>query len=85
MTLQLPNKLADQAGCTTPELIFGLVVGLFYQGRLSLGQAGESLGLSKSGFMERLHELGLPMPYSAEDASSDLEVISARSGSNAPR
>jgi len=84
MTLQLPDKLADQAGCTTPELIFGLVVGLFYQGRLSLGQAGESLGLSKPAFIERLHELGLPMPYSAEDASSDLEVINRRWPGNLP-
>ena len=75
MTLQVPDNLAAQAGCTTPELIFGLVVGLFFQGRLSLGQAGEALGLSKPGFMERLHELGLPMPYSAEDASYDLDVI----------
>ena len=25
--------------------------------------------------MERLHDLGLPMPYSAEDASHDLDAI----------
>jgi|GEM_PF-1097386 len=75
MTLQVPDNLAAQAGCTTSELIFGLVVGLFFQGRLSLGQAGEALGLSKPGFMERLHDLGLPMPYSAEDASHDLDAL----------
>lgn len=76
MTLQVPDKLATQEECSRTELIFGLVVGLFYQGRLSLGQAGEDLGLSKPGFMQRLHEMGLPMPYSAEDASRDLEAIS---------
>ena len=75
MTLQVPDNLVAQAGCTTPELIFGLVVGLFFQGRLSLGQAGEALGLSKPGFMERLHDLGLPMPYSTEDARHDLDAI----------
>lgn len=75
MTLQVPDSIAAQAGCTNPELIFGLVVGLFFQGRLSLGQAGEALGLSKPGFMEKLHTLGLPMPYSAEDASHDLDAI----------
>ena len=75
MTLQVPDSIAAQAGCTNPELIFGLVVGLFFQGRLSLGQAGEALGLSKPGFMEQLHTLGLPMPYSAEDASHDLDAI----------
>ena len=75
MTLQVPDNLAAQAGCTAPELIFGLVVGLLFQGRLSLGQAGEALGLSKRGFMERLHDLALPMPYSAEDACHDLETV----------
>jgi predicted HTH domain antitoxin len=75
MTIQVPDNLAAQAGCTTPELIFGLVVGLFFQGRLSLGQAGEALGLSKSRLMEQLHDLGLPMPYSADDASHDLDAI----------
>lgn len=75
MTIQVPDTLAAQAGCTTSELFFGLVVGLFFQGRLSLGQAGEALGISKPGFMERLHELGLPMHYSAEDARHDLDAI----------
>ena len=75
MTLQVPDRVASQAGCTTPELIFGLVVGLFFQGRLSLGQAGEALGLSKPGFIERLHKLGLPMPYTSDDATHDLETI----------
>jgi predicted HTH domain antitoxin len=75
MTLQIPDDLAAQAGCTTPELIFGLVVGLFFQGRLTLGQAGAALGVSKPSFMEQLHLLGLPMPYGAEDAHQDLDAI----------
>jgi predicted HTH domain antitoxin len=75
MTLQIPDSIAAQAGCTTPELIFGMVVGLFYQGRLSLGQAGETLGLSKPAFMEQLSAHDLPMPYSAEDAANDLRAI----------
>ncbi len=75
MTLQVPDNLAAQAGCSSPELLFGLVVGLFFQGRLSLGQAGDALGLSKPRFMEQLHDLGLPMPYGTEDAQRDLDAI----------
>jgi len=52
-----------------------MVVGLFFQGRLSLGQAGEALGLSKPDMMCQLNERGLPMPYGAEDATKDLAVI----------
>ncbi|MDB6006642.1 MAG: hypothetical protein JWR15_3629 [Prosthecobacter sp.] len=75
MTLQVPDKIATQADCTAADLIFGMVIGLFYQGRLSLGQAGEALGLSKPDMMQQLHEHGLPMSYSAEDAAKDLVVI----------
>lgn len=75
MTLHIPDTLAGQSGCSAPELMFGLVVGLFFQGRLSMAQAGEALGLSRPEFMEQFHELGLPVPYSSRDAESDLAVI----------
>lgn len=75
MTLQVPDSVATQADCTPAELIFGMVVGLFYQGRLSLGQAGEALGLSKADMMQQLHERGLPMAYGVDDANKDLAVI----------
>lgn len=75
MTLQVPDALASQAGCTTEELFFGLVAGLFLEGRLSLGQAGDAVGLSKPEMMEALHGRGLPMPYDAQDALGDLSAI----------
>lgn len=75
MTLQVPDALASQAGCTTEDLFFGLVVGLYLEGRLSLGQAGDALGLSKPEMMAELHERGLPMSYDAQDAASDLAAI----------
>jgi predicted HTH domain antitoxin len=85
MTLQVPDTVAAQADCTASELIFGMVIGLFYQGRLSLGQAGAALGLSKPDLMRQLNEGGLPMPYSANDASQDLIVIERLWGhGNAP-
>ena len=75
MTLQVPDHLAAQAACNASELLLGLVVGLFCQGRLSLGQASDALGLSRPGFMEKLQSMGMPMPYSIEDAKSDLDTI----------
>jgi predicted HTH domain antitoxin len=75
MILQVPDTVAAQADCSASELIFGMIVGLFYQGRLSLGQAGEAVGLSKPDMMRKLNERGLPMPYGAEDATQDLAVI----------
>lgn len=75
MTLQVPDTLASQADCSASELIFGMVIGLFFQGRLSLGQAGAALGLSKPQMMEELSARDLPMSYSAEDAEQDVAAI----------
>lgn len=83
MMLQVPDSVAEQADCSASELIFGMVVGLFYQGRLSLGQAGEALGLSKADMMHQLHERGLPMAYGADDAAQDLITIDRLFGQSA--
>ncbi|WP_395745948.1 UPF0175 family protein [Prosthecobacter sp.] len=82
MILQVPDTVATQADCTEQELFFGMVVGLFYQGRLSLGQAGEAVGLSKPEMMFELNKRGLPMSYDADDATKDLAAIDGLWGGN---
>ncbi|MFN0077976.1 MAG: UPF0175 family protein [Prosthecobacter sp.] len=75
MTLQIPDSLAVQSGCSSQELLFGLAVGLFMDGRLTLGQAGNALGLSKPEFMQLLGQRGIPMPYDEKDVESDLKTL----------
>jgi len=75
MTLQIPDSLAQQAGCGPQELLFGLAVGLFMDGRLTLGQAGNALGISKPEFMQLLGQRGIPMPYGVDDLESDLKTL----------
>jgi predicted HTH domain antitoxin len=75
MTLQVSDIMVKQAGASDEEMIFGLVFGLLFQGRLTLGQAGAALGVSKPRLMEMLHDRGLPMPYGAADAASDLATL----------
>jgi len=75
MTLQIPDSLATQAGCGPQELLFGLAVGLFMDSRLTLGQAGNALGLSKPEFMELMQQRGIPMPYDVDDLESDLKTL----------
>lgn len=71
MTLQAPDTVAAQAACTALEPINYL----FFQGRLSLGQAGYALGLSEVGLMCELDERGLPMPYEVDEAVAALALI----------
>jgi predicted HTH domain antitoxin len=75
MILQVPDSMARQADVSDDEMIFGLVFGLLFQGRLTLGQAGAALGISKPRMMEMLHDRGLPMPYDAADAADDLATL----------
>ena len=75
MMLQIPDSMARQADVSVEEMVFGLVFGLLFQGRLTLGQAGAALGVSKPRMMEMLHDRGLPMPYVAADASDDLATL----------
>ena len=75
MTLTIPDDVAAQADCSHSELVWGLVIGLLYQGRLTLGQAGSALGLTKPDFMARMSEQGLAMPYSVADAAQDLDTL----------
>lgn len=75
MILQIPDSLAVQSGCSSQEMLFGLAVGLFMDGRLTLGQAGDALGLSKPDFMELLGQRGIPMPYDEADLESDLKTL----------
>ncbi|MDP1592181.1 MAG: UPF0175 family protein [Prosthecobacter sp.] len=70
-----PDSLAVQSGCSSQELLFGLAVGLFMDGRLTLGQAGNALGLSKPEFMQLLGQRGIPMPYNEADLADDLKKL----------
>ena len=75
MTLQVPDQVAAQAGCGSAELLFGMLAGLYLEGRLTLGQAAASFGISKPEMLRALDERGLPVAYTAEDATRDVATI----------
>ena len=75
MTLEVPDVVAARSECSSDELLFGMVYGLLWQGKLSLGQAGQALGLSKPALIDAIGGRKLPMPYDEEDAAKDLETI----------
>ncbi len=56
------------------ELVMILATKLYEQGKLSLGQAAELVGLSKRAFMEVLEDYGVSVfNYSADSLDRDLE------------
>ncbi len=75
MILEIPEAIADHCECDEAELLFGLTLGLFLQGRLSGGQAGSALGLPRSAFLDALHDRGIALPYDADEATRDLAAV----------
>jgi len=48
---------------------------LYKNGTISLGKAGEILRLSKQEMLHRLSIRGIPINYTTDDLSSDLETL----------
>ena len=70
LTLNLPKTIEIEER----ELVMILATKLYEQGKLSLGQAAELVGLSKRAFMEILGDYGVSIfNYPADDLQSDLE------------
>jgi predicted HTH domain antitoxin len=75
MQLIVPDEIAEQTGCSGSELLFNLAVGLFLDGRLTLGHSALLAGLSKSVFLDELGRRGIPMPYDEQDLAADLRTL----------
>jgi predicted HTH domain antitoxin len=75
MQLTIPDEIADQAGCSGEELLFDLGIGLLMDGRLTLGQAANLAGMSRSAFLDRMSQRRIPMPYDEEDVQADVRTL----------
>ena len=69
LTLSVPDSL----DLTNRELVMLVASRLYEQGKLSMGQAAELVGLSKRTFIELLGKYGVSVfNYPAEDISQDV-------------
>ena len=75
MQLTVPDEFVTQTGCSTGELLFDLAVGLFLDGRLTLGRAANLANLSRIAFLDELGRRRIPMPYDEQDLAADLQTL----------
>jgi predicted HTH domain antitoxin len=69
ITLQLPDSLAEQEY----DAVRFIAAKFYESGKLSLGQAAEMAGLSKSTFAELLGDYGVSIiNYSVEDLKDEI-------------
>ncbi|MGY3213509.1 UPF0175 family protein [Mucilaginibacter sp. HD30] len=73
LTLQVPDFLEENHGDTVQFL----AAKLYESGKLSMGQAADMAGLTKSGFSAILADHGVNyINYSFDDVMADVERIS---------
>lgn len=85
MQLTVPDDLLGHTGCSDADLLFDLAVGLFLDGRLTLGRAAGLAGLAKPAFLDELGRRRIPMPYDEEDLAADLQTLRELFPADAPR
>jgi predicted HTH domain antitoxin len=75
MELSVPDEIAAETGCSSSEMLFDLAVGLFLDGRLTLGRAAALAGQPRISFLEELGRRRIPMPYNDQDLAADVQTL----------
>ena len=66
------NKSESETVSTIKEIV---ALHLYKNGTISLGKAGEIVGLSKQEMLHRLSIRRIPINYDVDDLESDLETL----------
>ena len=66
------NKSESETVSTIKEIV---ALHLYKNGTISLGKAGEIMGLSKQEMLHRLSIQGIPINYDVDDLESDMETL----------
>ncbi len=74
MNVFVPPEIERQL--TEADAALHLAIGLFIDGRVTLGQGATVAALSTSAFLAELGKRRIPVHYDLEDARSDISTVS---------
>lgn len=75
VNIRIDEKVLDQLNLTEGQLKFDLALGLFVDGRVSLGRAAKIAGLDNIRFQRELGARRIPVHYGVNEFGRDLETI----------
>ena len=82
MTLDVSDdfarRLEDQPQAAEAELHLELAIALYRSGKLPVGRAARTAGISEEQFSGILRQRQVPMPYSMSDLEHDIAYASGR-------
>lgn len=77
MNIQIDEKMVGQLNLSESQLKFDLAIGLFVNGRVSLGRAAKIAGMDSIQFQRELGSRRIPVHYGVAEFRRDLETIRA--------
>ncbi len=75
MSLVISDDLVKASGFSENELLLEIVLMLFQQDKISLGKAGELLGLHRMQFQKLISERGICVHYDIDEFQEDLKTL----------
>jgi predicted HTH domain antitoxin len=75
MSLVIPDEWLTTSQLTEEELLQELVLMLFQQERITLGQASTWLGIDRLSFQQFLAERHIPVHYGIEEYEADRVTV----------
>jgi len=80
MELSLPDELLRGTQLTEDQLRLDLALGLYFDGKVTLGRGAEIAGISKPAFLDELGKRRIPVHYGRDDLEADLKTIAKLQG-----
>jgi len=75
MKVMVPDGILEGMSIDQKDILFDLALGMYADGRLTLGQAAELASLPQPAFLKELGKRSIPVHYGPRDLKTDLETI----------
>ena len=73
--IEIPDDLLKGVVLTSTEAVLDFAVGLFTDGRITLGRAARIASMNQSDFLKELGRRRVPVHYTMGDLEADLRVV----------
>ena len=77
MVIEIQDEALRGLNLTEPQALLDLAVGLFTEGRVTLGRAAAVARLPQLSFQQELGRRGIPIHYDLDDLRADVRTLAA--------
>jgi len=75
MKIAVSDDILSGVELTPREAVVDFAVGLYSEGKVTLGRAAKVADLNQSDFLKELGKRHIPIHYSMDDLKSDIQLV----------